>query len=593
MKTFCLSALALIPLALFAEAPEEFQPLFNGVDLKGWVPVNTAPSTWTVEDGMLVCSGKPTGELRTERMYQNFVLEVEWRHMVPRGNAGIFIWADDITARGVPFHRGIEVQVLENAYGNTRNYSTHGDIFPIHGARMTPVNGRGGTRAFPTEERSHPSPEWNHYRITCKDGDISLAVNGKVVTEGKDCRPRRGYICLESEGGVVHYRNLRIRELPTSGLPGETAIAHRGYRSLYSGVDLSGWRVGQGDGAWRSRDWALSYSGPEGMVGQRLTTTMPSGDFGFVFDVRHQTETGTLRVFLRGTNTPLIEISRTDPRLGTHVAKKGQWNRFEGVLRDEELTLLLDGHVVFADHHLPDLPGEGPLTFEPTGAVDLASIYVRTPTPPRPGRRPTVVTLGDSITKGRREGVTSSETFAGQLDVALKADDPSASVVNVGIGGERSDHALERLHEIIAQHPHVVTVMYGTNDSYVDAGTKESRISIATYRTNLRHIVLTLRLHGIGTILMTEPRWADDASLNGLGEHPNVRLAEYVDVCRDLAREFDVPLVDHFARWGVARAQGQNLHEWTTDGVHPNPRGHRELTDTILPVLRRTRARQQ
>ena len=86
---------------------EEFRPLFNGKDLTGWVPVNTAPSTWSVQDGMLVCTGKPTGELRTDRMYQNFILEVEWRHMVPRGNAGIFVWADDITAKGQPFHRGI------------------------------------------------------------------------------------------------------------------------------------------------------------------------------------------------------------------------------------------------------------------------------------------------------------------------------------------------------------------------------------------------------------------------------------------------------------------------------------------------------
>ena len=81
-------------------AEEGFRPLWNGKDLTGWVRVNTAPSTWTIRDGMLICSGKPTGELRTDRMYQNFVLELEWRHMRPRGNAGVFIWADDITARG-------------------------------------------------------------------------------------------------------------------------------------------------------------------------------------------------------------------------------------------------------------------------------------------------------------------------------------------------------------------------------------------------------------------------------------------------------------------------------------------------------------
>jgi len=169
------------PLAL---AEEEFQPMFNGKDLSGWVLTNTPPETWSFKDGLLVCTGKPIGEIRTEKMYQNFVMELEWRHMVPGGNAGVFVWADDITSRGVPFHRGIEVQVLEHAYGNTQSYTTHGDIFPIHGAKMTPINGRGGDRAFPTELRGKPSPEWNHYRIECNDGEISLAVNGKVVTLG-------------------------------------------------------------------------------------------------------------------------------------------------------------------------------------------------------------------------------------------------------------------------------------------------------------------------------------------------------------------------------------------------------------------------
>jgi hypothetical protein len=178
-----------------------FKRLFNGKNLDGWQRVNTAQSTWSVKDGMLICTGKPTGELRTERMYQNFILEVEWRHMKPKGNAGIFVWADDITSKGVPFHRSIEIQVLENAYGNTRGYTTHGDIFPIHGAKMTPVNGRGGSRAFPTENRSNPSPQWNHYRIECREGNVSLSVNGKLVTQGKKCSPSKGYICIESEGG--------------------------------------------------------------------------------------------------------------------------------------------------------------------------------------------------------------------------------------------------------------------------------------------------------------------------------------------------------------------------------------------------------
>src|SRR4051794_10533629 len=92
-------------------------PMFNGRDLTGWVNVNCAADTWGVKDGMITCTGKPTGALRTERQYENFVMEVEWRHLTSGGNAGIFIWASPDPAPGVPFLRAIEVQVLDNGYG--------------------------------------------------------------------------------------------------------------------------------------------------------------------------------------------------------------------------------------------------------------------------------------------------------------------------------------------------------------------------------------------------------------------------------------------------------------------------------------------
>ncbi len=193
---------------------QDWKPLFNGKSLDGWVYVNTPPDTWSIQDNMLICSGKPIGEIRTDRMYQNFVLELEWRHMVPGGNAGIFVWADDITSRGVPFHRGIEVQVLENDYGNSDSHTTHGDIFPIHGATMNPINGRGGSRAFPTENRSKPSPEWNHYRITCQDGAISLEVNGALVTQGKECNPRKGTSALNPKVESSTTRTFGSKNFP-------------------------------------------------------------------------------------------------------------------------------------------------------------------------------------------------------------------------------------------------------------------------------------------------------------------------------------------------------------------------------------------
>ncbi len=346
-----------------------FQPLFNGRDLDGWVAVNTAPSTWTVNDGMLICSGKPIGELRTVKMYQNYILELEWRHMKPRGNAGVFVWADDITARGVPFHRGIEVQVLENAYGDSRGHTTHGDIFPIHGATMKPINGRGGSRAFPTENRSKPSPEWNHYRIECQDGAISLAVNGKVVTRGTDCSPRKGYICLESEGGVVHYRNVKIKELPETPIdPEHVATANRDFRCLYDGIGLTGWKVA-GEG-WQAKDWVLSYAGD---AAGSLTTTETFGDVGFVFDVRLSDQGPAPTVNIRGA---AIRVDRGDAVLAEQLANGRGWNRFEGELRGDQLTLKLNGKVVVAGQQTAAAK-KGSLQLVAAGPVDFANIFVR------------------------------------------------------------------------------------------------------------------------------------------------------------------------------------------------------------------------
>ena len=372
MKTFSLlpvlALLFVLPAIAAEDKKEEFRPLFNGKNLDGWVKVNTAPSTWTVKDGMIICSGKPTGEMRTKRMYQNFIMEVEWRHMKARGNAGIFVWADDITARGQPFHRGVEVQVLENSYGNTRGHTTHGDIFPIHGAKMTPINGRGGSRAFPTENRSKPTPEWNHYRITCNDGTISLAVNGKVVTNGKNASPRKGYICLESEGGIVHYRNLKIRELPDTPLePGQTAIADRGYRCLYTGVDLSGWKsAGKG---WQSRNWTFRYNGKSKADDTSLVTTESFSDFGFLFDVQAPKKPTTCKVLLRDSAAAAITID-------SNLKSKG-WNRFEGELRGNKLSLKLNGKQLFTDKVIEGSAGKGPIRIVPTGPIGFANIYVR------------------------------------------------------------------------------------------------------------------------------------------------------------------------------------------------------------------------
>jgi lysophospholipase L1-like esterase len=200
----------------------------------------------------------------------------------------------------------------------------------------------------------------------------------------------------------------------------------------------------------------------------------------------------------------------------------------------------------------------------------------------------TIVTLGDSITKGVRGGVTAGQTFASVIEQRLTEDRRSVDVINVGIGGERTDQALRRLNRVLSHKPDIVTVMYGTNDSYVDKGKTASRITVDEYRANLNQIVSQLLRRGIQPVLMTEPRWSDKAGQNGIGESPNVKLEPFVQACREVAQQWRVPLVDHFANWTTAREDGVDLHTWTTDGCHPNVDGHVKLADAMLPVLKRT-----
>ena len=114
MKSIALSAslMWLASVAVSAQPPARFQDLFNGKDLTGWVNINTAPDTWTMRDGLLVSTGKPIGVMCSAKMYENFVLHIEWMHMEAGGNSGVFVWSG---ARPDPKSRlpdGVEVQML-------------------------------------------------------------------------------------------------------------------------------------------------------------------------------------------------------------------------------------------------------------------------------------------------------------------------------------------------------------------------------------------------------------------------------------------------------------------------------------------------
>ncbi|MCP5536885.1 MAG: DUF1080 domain-containing protein [Akkermansiaceae bacterium] len=204
------------------QAMPQWKPLFNGKDLTGWVDVNTSPETWEVQNGILICKGKPIGVMRTDQQYENYILHIEWKHTEAGGNSGVFVWSDPTPAKGSPYPKGVEVQMLEldwpklhpDKSGKPRPIEfVHGEVWGIMGLHTTPDNPRG-VRSSSIENRCKPRGEWNVYQVVCIDGVIKLSVNGKFVNGISKATQKKGYICLESEGAEIHFRNIKILELP-------------------------------------------------------------------------------------------------------------------------------------------------------------------------------------------------------------------------------------------------------------------------------------------------------------------------------------------------------------------------------------------
>ena len=196
------------------DAGEEVK-LFNGEDLSGWehflVDENAKmEDVWSVEDGILVCQGKPGGYLCTENTYESFKLTVEWRWPGEPSNSGVLL---RITGEPTMLPNCVEAQLQS---GNA------GDMYGFQGFKIDGDQARrfdapevaGGLCGLKKIEANENEPgEWNKYEITVDGDKITLVVNDKTVNEATGCDVRPGKIGLQSEGGVIHFRTVTLTPL--------------------------------------------------------------------------------------------------------------------------------------------------------------------------------------------------------------------------------------------------------------------------------------------------------------------------------------------------------------------------------------------
>jgi hypothetical protein len=192
-------------------APAGSEALWNGKDLTGWVPFfrgGIAPPAdfWTVADGALHLNGKPTGYLRTQKVYGDYHLHAEWRWVSKpakgTNNSGIFVLQHP---PDVVWPYSVQVQVKAGSCGDL--ISQGGLLFPAPNPNPTMKKLTDAEKAM---------GEWNGYDIYCYGGSLTLFVNGVYQNYVTSLPAKTGQIALQMEGYPIEFRNLWLQASPST-----------------------------------------------------------------------------------------------------------------------------------------------------------------------------------------------------------------------------------------------------------------------------------------------------------------------------------------------------------------------------------------
>jgi hypothetical protein len=190
--------------------------LFADKSLKDWVrgplsgnPVVRAgsmddPSPWKLNPSgeILTCNGKNSGHelFRYAPELKDFVVHAEYRFIPAEGetryNSGVYVRAS------------IDGKIWHQAQ------ATLPGGFLFMNTLVKGVAQRVTLQKEMKENRIKPAGEWNIYEIRAVGSQISLWVNGAVVSEFNDCEVLSGYLGLEAEGYDVEFRNVQLKRLP-------------------------------------------------------------------------------------------------------------------------------------------------------------------------------------------------------------------------------------------------------------------------------------------------------------------------------------------------------------------------------------------
>jgi hypothetical protein len=198
------------PICFADDAPKSTAPaagieLFNRKDFSGWTfasrSTNATAETWFITNGVIHCTGKFVGYLRTEKSFRDYKLTVEWRfvRVAPRAdNTGILVHMQSPDTVWPPC---VQVQ---------GKHDNQGDVFLMAGAESKEHRGKDANTAVPKRGPANEKPvgEWDTVETVCEGNSVKAFVNGKLMNETTECTVSSGFIGFQSEGGEYEIRKV-------------------------------------------------------------------------------------------------------------------------------------------------------------------------------------------------------------------------------------------------------------------------------------------------------------------------------------------------------------------------------------------------
>jgi Domain of Unknown Function (DUF1080) len=176
----------------------DFASVFDGKTLDGWKMAGDGTFRIVESDTSLQSEGGMGLLWYSERIYNNFILKLEWKVSDEGDNSGVFVrFPDPDDNPNIAVREGYEIQIDDKA--------------------DNPMHQTGAIYDFATPNKivSKSPGQWNTMEIQTQDQSYTVVINGHKVTEFTGSRMTEGYIGLQAhdDRSKVSFRNILINEV--------------------------------------------------------------------------------------------------------------------------------------------------------------------------------------------------------------------------------------------------------------------------------------------------------------------------------------------------------------------------------------------